>query len=73
MVGMALAIFTYRPIFQTFLDDTKYEVPGNISSEKFRHTYIIIIGGAIRYSFSTSNYVFQMVKISNNTNGYSFL
>lgn len=28
MAGMALAIFTYRPIFNTFLNDTKTSIPG---------------------------------------------
>ena len=57
MVGMALAIFTYRPIFQTFLDDTKYEVPGNISPKNLDIHTSLLSGTQDSLLISTSNYV----------------
>jgi len=57
MVGMALAIFTYRPIFQTFLDDTKYEVPESISPKNLDIQTSLLSGTQDSLLVSTSNYI----------------
>ncbi len=57
MVGMLLAILTYRPIFQTFLDESKYEIPENIAATNLTIETTLLKGTEDSLLVSTSNYL----------------
>jgi MFS family permease len=57
MAGMLLAILTYRPIFRTFLDDTNYEIPENVSPTKLSMETVSLSGTQDSLLVSTSSYL----------------
>lgn len=56
MAGMILAIFSYRPIFQTFLNDSKFEVPATIAANNLSIETALLKGTQDSLLISTASY-----------------